>query len=306
MTLKTDTRKPASSRGRKRGPWTRYRESFMRSGLSREASTYISIGVALVGVALTLGPIGYLILGGFRDLHQFTADPAGLPDPLLFKNYAGILGKSLFWRQLFNSTFVAAGTVLGVVVFGTMAAYPLARYRFKGREALYVVFATGLMFPLSVAILPLYLMLHDMDLIGNYLGLILPQVAFGLPVTILIMRPFIAALPKELEEAAFIDGVTRVGYFWRILLPLARPGMVTVGVLAFIGSWNSYLLPLLLLTGDQSSMTLPLGVTAFKGQYASDMTAIMAYTSLSMIPALIFFVFMERRIVEGLTGAVKG
>ena len=278
----------------------------MRSGMSREASTYISIGVALVGVALTLGPVGYLVLGGFRDLHQFTSDPAGLPNPLLMKNYTGILGNSLFWRQLLNSTFVATATVLGIVVFGTMAAYPLARYRFKGREGLYIVFATGLMFPLTVAILPLYLMLHDLDLVGNYFGLILPQIAFGLPVTILIMRPFIAALPKELEEAAFIDGVTRIGYFWRILLPLARPGMVTVGVLAFIGSWNAYLLPLLLLTGDPSSMTLPLGVTQFRGQHAADMTAIMAYTSLSMIPALIFFIFMERRIVEGLTGAVKG
>jgi raffinose/stachyose/melibiose transport system permease protein len=306
VTLKTDTRKARQTGARKRALWTRYRESFMGTGMSREASTYISIGVALVGVALTLGPIGYLILGGFRDLHQFTANPAGFPDPILVKNYAGILGKGLFWRQLLNSTFVAVATVVGVVVLGTMAAYPLARYRFKGREALYIVFASGLMFPLSVAILPLYLMLHDMNLIGNYLGLILPQVAFALPVTILIMRPFIAALPKELEEAAFIDGVTRIGYFWRILLPLAKPGMVTVGVLAFIGSWNSYLLPLLLLTGDKSMMTLPLGVTAFKGQYASDMTAIMAFTSLSMIPALIFFIFMERRIVEGLTGAVKG
>jgi len=306
VTLKTDTRKPGASRSHKRSLWTRYREFFMKSGMSREASTYISIGIALVGVALTLGPIAYLILGGFRDLHQFTSDPAGFPNPLLWKNYGGILGKSLFWRQLGNSTFVAIATTLGVVVLGTMAAYPLARYRFKGREGLYIVFATGLMFPLTVAILPLYLMLHDLNLIGNYFGLILPQIAFALPVTIIIMRPFIAALPKELEEAAFIDGVTRVGYFWRILLPLARPGMVTVGVLAFIGSWNSYLLPLLLLTGDQASMTLPLGVTAFKGQYASDMTAIMAYTSLSMIPALIFFIFMERRIVEGLTGAVKG
>lgn len=306
MTLKTSTRKPASTRGPKRSLWTRYSGMFMKSGMSREASTYISIGIGLVGVALTLGPIAYLILGGFRDLHQFTSDPAGFPSPLLWKNYGGILGNSLFWRQLFNSTFIAIATVIGVVVLGTMAAYPLARYRFKGREFFYIVFATGLMFPLTVAILPLYLMLHDLDLVGNYLGLILPQIAFGLPVTIIIMRPFVAALPKELEEAAFIDGVTRIGYFWRILLPLARPGMVTVGVLTFIGSWNQYLLPLLLLTGDPARMTLPLGVTQFKGQYAADMTAIMAYTSLSMIPALIFFIFMERRIVEGLTGAVKG
>ncbi len=313
MTLKTDVKQPVSERAPKRSLWKRYSEQFMRSGMSREASTYISIGIALIAVALTLGPIAYLILGGFRDLHQFTSNPAGFPDPFLMKNYAGILSKGLFWRQFFNSAVVSLGTTLGIVVLGTMAAYPLARYSFKGREFLYVVFATGLMFPLTVAILPLYLMLHDMHLIGkdtsnaqHLIALILPQIAFGLPITIIIMRPFVAALPKELEEAAFIDGVTRIGYFWRILLPLARPGMVTVGVLAFIGSWNSYLLPLLILTGDPTTMTLPLGVTIYKGQHAADMTAIMAYTSLSMIPALIFFLFMERRIVEGLTGAVKG
>src|SRR5690606_1865486 len=132
------------------------------------------------------------------------------------------------------------------------------------------------------------------------------QIAFALPITVIIMRPFLQALPKELEEASFVDGLTRVGFFYHMVLPLARPGMVTVGVLAFIGSWDAYLLPLLLLTGDPKGMTLPLVITTFQGQHAADITAIMAYTSLSMIPALIFFLFMERRIVDGLTGAVKG
>ncbi len=306
MTAKTDAPGTTQRPQKKRGLRARYRNSLTRSGMSERGATYFSIGVGIAAVAVTLAPIIYLILGGFRDLHQFASNPAGLPDPFIFKNYAKILGNSLFWHQLLNSSIVAILTTAGIVILGTMAAYPLARYRFKGREVIYVIFTTGLMFPLTVAILPLYLMLHDMGLVGNYFGLILPQVAFGLPVTVIIMRPFIAALPKELEEAAFIDGVTRIGYFWRILLPLARPGMVTVGVLAFIASWNAYLLPLLLLTGDPSHMTLPLGVTVFKGQHAADTTAIMAYTSLSMVPALIFFVFMERRIVEGLTGAVKG
>ena len=306
MTVKTDAPGSTESPGKKRGPFSWYRNSLRRSGMSDRGSTYFAIGVGIAGVAITLGPILFLILGGFQDLHQFADNPGGLPDPFVFKNYGRILSNSLFWRQILNSSIVALVTTAGVVVLGTMTAYPLARYRFKGREVIYLIFTAGLMFPLTVAILPLYLMIHDMGLVGNYFGLILPQVAFGLPLTVVIMRPFVAALPKELEEAAFIDGVTRIGYFWRILLPLARPGMVTVGVLAFIGSWNAYLLPLLILTGDPSNMTLPLGVTVFKGQHASDTTAIMAYTSLSMVPALIFFVFMERRIVEGLTGAVKG
>lgn len=266
---------------------------------------WLSIAVALVGVAVTLGPIIYLVVGGLRTQQDLSTNPTGLPDPVMWSNYGDILSNDIFWRQAANSLLVATLTTAGVVLFGTMAAYPLARYRFKGREGVFMIFTTGLMFPLSVAVLPLYLLLKDMGLSGLP-GLIVPQIAFGLPMTIIILRPFLKALPLELEEAAFMDGVSRIGFFWRMLLPLARPGMVTVGVLAFIASWNAYLLPLLLLTGDPRGMTLPLGITTFQGQYASATTLIMAYTSLAMIPALVFFLLMERRIVDGLTGAVKG
>lgn len=268
-------------------------------------SLWATIGISLVGVALTLGPILYLILGGFRSQGDLASNPTGIPDPFLWQNYWSILSDDLFWRQLVNSSFVALATTAGVVLFGTMAAYPLARYSFRGRQALFVVFTTGLMFPLTVAVLPLYLLLRDMGITGLW-GLIIPQIAFAIPVTVIIMRPFLVALPDELEEAAFMDGVSRIGFFFRMVIPLARPAMVTVGVLAFIGSWNAYLLPLLLLTGDPTGMTLPLGVTTFQGQYSAATTLIMAYTSLAMLPALVFFLMMERRIVDGLTGAVKG
>ncbi|WP_084077619.1 carbohydrate ABC transporter permease [Demequina sp. NBRC 110057] len=268
-------------------------------------ANWLSICVALVGVAVTLGPIIYLVVGGLRTQQDLSTNPTGLPSPVMWSNYGDILANDVFWRQAANSLLVAVLTTAGVVLFGTMAAYPLARYRFKGREGIFMIFTTGLMFPLSVAVLPLYLLLKDLGLSGLP-ALIVPQIAFGLPMTIIILRPFLRALPMELEEAAFMDGVSRIGFFWRMLLPLARPGMVTVGVLAFIASWNAYLLPLLLLTGDPRGMTLPLGITTFQGQYASATTLIMAYTSLAMIPALVFFLLMERRIVDGLTGAVKG
>ena len=271
-----------------------------------DAGTLTAIVVGLAAVALTLGPIIYLVMGGFRTQQNLASNPTGLPNPWVWSNYIDILKGGIFWRQLLNSTFVALGTTIGVVLFGTMAAYPLARYRYRGRELTYLVFATGLMFPLTVAVLPLYLMIRQLGLVGSLWGLIVPQVAFALPLTVVIMRPFLRAIPRELEEAAFVDGVSRVGFFFRMVLPLARPAMITVGVLAFIGSWNAYLLPLLLLTGPQEGMTLPLGVTAFQGQYASATTSIMAYTALSMIPALAFFLLLERRIVDGLSGAVKG
>ena len=262
--------------------------------------------IALLVCAVAIGPVVYVFVGGFRTTADINAAPGGWPDPWVLENWVEVLTAPRFWGSLLGSVILAVATTAGVILLGIMAAYPLARYAFRGRQGLYTVFAAGLMFPLTVAVLPLYFMIRTLGLTGSLWGLVIPQIAFALPVTVIIMRPFLRAIPRELEEAAFVDGVTRVGFFWRIVLPLARPGMVTVGVLAFIGSWNAYLLPLLLLTGPQDGMTLPLGVTAFQGEHSAATTLIMAYTSLSMIPALIFFLMLERRIVDGLTGAVKG
>jgi len=191
------------------------------------------------------------------------------------------------------------------VVLGIMAAYVLARYRFRLRGALYALFAAGLMFPMTVAITPLYILVRDLGLTDSLVGLIIPQVAFALPTTIIILVPFLQALPREIEEAALVDGCGRLGFFWRMVIPLSKPAVVTVGILAFIGSWNSYMLPLFLLS-DTSKYTLPLGVQYFASQYSVDTARVLAFTSLSMLPALLFFSLFERRIVGGLTGAVKG
>jgi raffinose/stachyose/melibiose transport system permease protein len=191
------------------------------------------------------------------------------------------------------------------VIFGVMAAYPLARYEFKGREQLFMVFVLGLLFPAAVAIIPLFIIVTRNLSMGNtWWGVALPQAAFALPMTVVILRPFLMALPKELEEAAMIDGTSRIGLFWRILLPLSAPGLITVGVLAFVGSWNAYLLPLLLLQGEMR--TLPLGVADFSTEHSADTAGVLAFTTLSMIPALVLFLALQRRIVSGLQGAVKG
>ena len=280
-------------------------QSRARTRLGGDSSIYVTIFVALIAVGLTLGPILFLGLGGFRTNGQIASDPTGLPNPWVWENYWNILTGSTFWEFTLNSAIISVATTAGVVLFGTMAAYPLARYSFRGREGVFLMFTAGLMFPLTVAIFPLFLLLQDLGL-GGMWGLIVPQVAFALPVTVIIMRPFLAALPDELEEASFMDGLTRVGFFFRMVLPLARPGMVTVGVLAFLGSWNAYLLPLVMLTGRDAPTTLPLGVTQFQGQNAANFAGIMASTFLAMIPALVFFLMMEKRIVDGLSGAVKG
>ncbi len=264
--------------------------------------TYVA-AFALVGICIT--PVLYIVLGGFRTNSQITADPSGLPSPWELNNYVDVLSSSGFWRQAGNSAFVGLLTTIGVVVLGVMASYVIARYTFAGRGAMYSLFAAGLMFPMTVAITPLYIMIRGLGLMNTHWGIILPQIAFGLPTTIIILVPFLRAIPRELEEAASIDGASRLGFFFRMVIPLSVPGVVTVGILAFIASWNGYMLPLFILN-DESAYTLPLGVQAFASQFSVDTARVLAFTSLSMIPALIFFSLFERRIVGGLTGAVKG
>ena len=276
-----------------------------REGSGRREGGVLVYVIALLVVVLTLGPVLYAVLGGFRSNAQLAADPAGLPDPWLLDGYRRVVTEGAFWTYALNSVAVAVITTVVTVVLGLMAAYPLARYQFRMREPIFMVFVLGLLFPATVAIVPLFILItRDLHMGNTWWGVALPQAAFALPMTVVILRPFLMALPQELEEAAQLDGASRIGFFWRILLPLSGPGMVTVGVLAFVGSWNAYLLPLLLLQGDMR--TLPLGVADYSSEHSADTAGVFAFTALAMIPALIFFSVFERRIVGGLTGAVKG
>ncbi len=265
-------------------------------------TTYL---IAAVLIAACVAPVLYIIVGGFRTNSQITVSPSGWPDPWVITNYTQVLTSSMFWQQFGNSTISAVSTTVGAVALALMASFVIARYDFKGRGAMYSLFAAGLMFPLTVAITPLYLLIKNLGLTNNLIGIILPQIAFSLPTTVIILVPFLAAIPKELEEAAFIDGASRLGFFFRMVLPLSLPGVITTGILAFIGAWNGYLLPLFILN-DSAKYTLPLGVQSFSSEHSVNTAAVLAFTSLSMIPALLFFSIFERRIVGGLTGAVKG
>jgi len=216
-------------------------------------------------------------------------------------NYTDVLLSGTFWRQVFNGVLIAVIATVLVVGCGSLAAFALSRYEFSGRDGLNSFFTLGLLFPAGVAIL----LLRNLHLLDTPWAVAIPQAAFGLPVTIIILRPFMRTIPIELEDAAMIDGCTRLGFFRRILLPLSAPALTTVGILAFVGSWNGYLLPLLVLS-DPSQFTLPLGTATFSSQFSSDTAKILAFTALSMLPALAFFLLAGRRIVGGLTGSVKG
>lgn len=286
-----------------RATTSRRRNTANKSGASwGSPTTYL---IATVLIAVCMAPVLYIIIGGFRSNSQITVSPAGWPDPWVLTNYTTVLTSGLFWQQFGNSMISAVSTTVVAVALALMASFVIARYSFAGRNAMYALFAAGLMFPMTVAITPLYLLVKNLGLTNSLLGVILPQIAFALPTTVIILVPFLAAIPKELEEAASIDGASRLGFFFRMVLPLSLPGVITTGILVFIGAWNQYLLPLFILN-DSAQYTLPLGVQSFSSEHSVDTAAVLAFTSLSMIPALVFFSIFERRIVGGLTGAVKG
>ena len=261
--------------------------------------------LSLLLVLICVVPVLYIILGGFRTNSQITRDPAGLPNPWNLGNYATVISSGTFWVELVNSLIVSVGTMVGVVVLALMVSFVIARYRFRFSRMLYTLFSAGMMFPITVAITPLYLLLRNLHLINSQLGIILPQIAFGQPQAIIILVPFLQSIPLELEEAAQLDGCSRLGFFARMVLPLSGPGVATIAILSFVASWNAYMLPLFLLN-DSTKYTLPLGVQMFSSQHSVDTAQVLAFTSLSMIPALICFTIFQKKIVGGLAGAVKG
>jgi raffinose/stachyose/melibiose transport system permease protein len=262
--------------------------------------------VAAAVLAVIIIPVAYAALGGFRDTAQLARDPVGLPDPWILSNYESSLESKSFWRQLGNSTLIAILTTLFVLPAASLAAFAIARFSFRGREAVYTFFALGLLFPIAVAILPLFIVIRQLELLNSPLGVALPQAAFALPLSIVILRPFFASIPRELEEAAIVDGAGPLRVYWSMFLPLSRPALSTVAALTIVTSWNAFLLPLVVLT-KADSWTLPIGVTSFSTQYTTDTARVLAFTTLAMVPALLFYLVAERQLVKGITaGAVKG
>lgn len=260
---------------------------------------------AYAAMAVVILPLTFSVLGGFRTSRQLSAKPVGLPDPWVWENYSMLLQSGSFWRQVGNSILIAAITTIVVIPAASMAAYVLSRYEFRGREVVYTLFTVGLLFPVAVAILPLFIVLRQVGLLSNPLGVALPQAAFGLPISIVIMRPFFRAIPRSLQDAARIDGCGPFRFYWSVMLPLSRPVLSTIAVITIVGSWNAFLLPLLVLINPDQH-TLPIGVNNISAQYVTDYAVVLAYTTLSMIPALLFYALAERQIIGGLTaGAVK-
>lgn len=259
-------------------------------------------------VVVVFVPIVILVFGALKTRGELLSHPYALPIPPRWENITLILGQPsyLFWQMMRNSLVVMLAVTSGVIVICSLAAFVFARMDFRGKNWAFNLFTLGLMFPINVAILPVYFVLRQLDLIDNLWGVIIVQTAFQLSGNIMILRGFFTAIPAELQDAAYIDGCNAFDFFWRILLPLAKPALAAVAALTMIMSWNDLLVPLVVLNSDKF-WTLPLGTMQFQGQYGQDLALVSAFVALSALPTIIFYLFAERQIVSGLTaGAVKG
>lgn len=264
------------------------------------------LAVLILVASIILLPLLATLFGGFKDLGELRTNPLGLPHVWLWENYWGILSSLRYWRVLGNSLVIAGFTVLLTLALAATSAFAFAHLRFFGRRFLFNYLVLGLMFPAAAAILPLFIRVRQLGLVDTPWGVILPQVAFGLAMGVLLMRNAFRQLPLELLDAALVDGCGYIRYFAHITLPLSRPILTTVGIIAFVGSWNNYLVPLIML--DSTHLyPWPLGLMDYEGQYSTAWQLVLAFITLTILPAIIMFVLAQRYIVEGLTaGAVKG
>ncbi len=262
--------------------------------------------VLCIVAATVVLPLVATFLGGFKTVGELRTSPFSIPTSWHPDFFARILGDGAFWRFLVNSLVISLSSVFLTLLCAAMAAYVFAQIRFFGSSYLQSYLLLGMMFPFATAIVPLFFQVRDLHLLDNPLGVILPQTAFSMAFAIVLFRSFFRQLPKELFEAAYVDGCGYIGFFFRFTLPLSAPILATVGTFAFVQSWNNYLLPLVILN-DKSRYTWPLGIMQFRGEFLVEWNMILAFVSLTIFPAIVFFLFTQKYIVAGLTrGSVKG
>lgn len=268
----------------------------------------------LVGYALwVMYPMLWVVYSSFKDDAAIYRDAFALPplDDLRTENYAKAWREAQFGGYLFNSLLVTTVSVAGIVLLGAMAAYALARFYHPAGRGIFWLFLAGLMIPAQLAVVPLFFELRAVGLLNSRLGLIVVYVANGLPFAIFILAGFFRSLPRTLYEAALIDGCGEMAAFWKVLLPLARPGLVTVAIFQFIGVWKEYFFAFMLTGGDidGAARTLPMGLAnlSITAQYRGSYGSLFAGIVLVTLPILIVYLLLQRQIVKGVVaGAVKG
>jgi ABC-type glycerol-3-phosphate transport system permease component len=264
--------------------------------------------VCALGIsAFALFPIYYVVITSLKTRSEiYTRTPDLWPNHPQWQQYTRVFGEGHVGRALVNSLIIAVPTTLICVLVAGMAAYALARLEIPFKRTLLMLILTTQMFPLVVLIIPLFVLMRNANLIGTYEGLVIAYLAFTVPLAIWIMRGFIVTIPEELEHAAMTDGATRVGAMFRVILPIAGPGLVATAALSFIAAWNEFMLALTFMNSEERK-TLPLVLQSFVGRGDTDWGAVMATSVIYTLPVAIFFLLLRKRLMLGMTaGAVKG
>jgi N-acetylglucosamine transport system permease protein len=277
--------------------------------MRRDVRVFSSFGhIALVVWAIiVIVPILWTFLASFKNTAEIFSSPWTLPAELRVENWSRAWTKAHVGRYFLNSVIVVSFSTFGTMLFGSMAAYVLARYKFVGNRFLYVMFVSGLAFPTFLAIVPLFKVVQNLGLLNTYTGLILVYIAYSLPFTIFFLGAFFRTLPSSVAEAALIDGASHTRLFFQVMMPMAKPGMVSVAIFNVIGQWAQYLLPLVLMT-DSSKYVLTQGIAqiSVNAGYEADWSGLFAALSMSILPMIVVYAFFQRQIQAGLTaGAVK-
>jgi multiple sugar transport system permease protein len=279
-------------------------KSQRRINLFYDILTYTVTGLVIV---FSLFPILWTVLTSLKVEEDIvTATLQYLPKAVTFENYVAIWNRSGYPRLITNSAIVASITLCICMMIGTLAAYSFSRYRFRGRNQVLLLYLVIRMFPVVLMIVPLWIMMRRLGLLNTHLGLALAYTTFLLPICIWMMKGFFDAIPPALEDAARIDGCTRVSALFRIVLPLARGGLVATAVFIGIAAWNEYLFALMF-TNSQQAQTWPVGLALMVGEFQLPWGALSAGGVISIIPVLILFAIVQQSLIRGLTaGAVKG
>jgi multiple sugar transport system permease protein len=264
------------------------------------------VSISLLSSVLILVPIVWMVSAGVRPIKEIlTYPPTILPKMLTLQYFTRILASPQYQHYFVNSTVLALASLGLALVLGSLAAYGFSRYRLPGGKALLMGILALLMLPQVTLIVPYFRLAHLAGLYDTLPGLIIVNTTFLLPMSTWLLKGYFDSLPEELEEAAMVDGCVRLQALWKILLPLATPGLIGVGAFAFIESWNEYLLPVVL-TETPRAQTLTVGLAAFFGQYVRDWNGIMALSTLASLPLVLIFVFLQRWVVQGIgSGAIK-
>ncbi|MEU6658452.1 carbohydrate ABC transporter permease [Streptomyces sp. NPDC046821] len=266
-----------------------------------------SHGVLVIWAIMVVMPLLWAVMTSFKDDNSIFSSPWSLPDKLHFDNWSRAWSQAHMSQYFANTVIVVGCSLVGTLVLGSMAAYVLARFDFPGNRFIYFLFVGGMSFPIMLALVPLFYVMQNLHLVNTLQGLIVAYIAYSLPFTVFFLTSFFRTLPTSIAEAAFVDGASHTRTFFQIMLPMAKPGLISVGIFNFLGQWNQYMIPTVLNT-DPDKRVLAQGLVelATSQGYKGDWSGLFAGLVMAMLPVLGAYIIFQRQVVQGLTaGALK-